>query len=267
MSTFLLCALEGCLGFISIPDFYLLLTGSKPKLGLRALKRGLVPHILLHPNNLLPTSSSVRLMSTSSPFKLTHVDGSGKPSMVDVSNKESTKRVATASGRIHIPPVAYRLLTDAPEPLFDGHTNSSIQELEQKKAKARAKGDVLVVAQLAGIMASKKTSELIPLCHQLNLSHVSVSLSLQEPELGIKSSAPTTSSSQNKPTSYSILCEATAICQGNTGVEMEALTAVSVSLLTVWDMLKAVAGREMRIENIHVSSKSGGKSGDFERIS
>ena len=103
--------------------------------------------------------------------------------------------------------------------------------------------------------ASKRTSELIPLCHPLALSHVAVELE------------PKTEPSKHHGKSFSIVCKVTVECEGKTGVEMEALTAVSVALLAVWDMLKAVAGKEMSIEGIRVTKKAGGKSGDFERKS
>lgn len=172
-------------------------------------------------NRLFSTSA---LSSTAAP-RLTHVDSTGRASMVNVAEKIPTKRSATAIGRIYIPQIAYDLITttDTSDP------NDTTPEA-RSKAKARGKGDVLTVAQLAGIMGAKRTSDLIPLCHPLSLSHVSVSLA---PEVN-----PTVEDGAN----YSILVTATVSCEGKTGVEMEALTAVSVSALTVWDMLKAVAG-------------------------
>jgi cyclic pyranopterin phosphate synthase len=113
------------------------------------------------------------------------------------------------------------------------------------------KGDALTVAQLAAIMGSKKTADLIPLCHPLNLTNVAVTLTPEAPK--------------EHTGRYSIVCCATVTSEGKTGVEMEALTAVSVGLLTVWDMLKAVAGKEMEIGGILVSHKAGGRSGDFHR--
>lgn len=121
--------------------------------------------------------------------------------------------------------------------------------------KARGKGDVLTVAQLAGIMGAKRTADLIPLCHPLALSHVLVTLDTEVHQRGTNSQDVT----------YSILCTATVSCEGKTGVEMEALTAVTVGALTVWDMLKAVAGKEMVIGEIMVTRKQGGKGGDFIR--
>ena len=160
-------------------------------------------------------------------------------------------RSATAIGKIHLTPSAFDLALPR-----DGSSNSSkslpqssISDVDQIKSrnKARSKGDVLVVAQLAAIMASKQTSDLIPLCHPIPISNVDVSFDLD-------------------PQECSITCRATVECQGRTGVEMEALTAVSVGLLTVWDMLKAVAGKEMVITDIMVINKSGGASGDFRRL-
>lgn len=166
--------------------------------------------------------------------------------MVDVSLKEVTRRIATASGRIFIPLIAYELLAST---YPDGEEPSTA--LEKAKQKVHRKGDTLTIAQLAAIMGSKKTSDLIPLCHPLQLSNVSVTLTLEAPA--------------HDSQRHSVLCRATVSCDAKTGVEMEALTAVSVGLLTVWDMLKAVAGKEMEIGEIVVTEKSGGKSGDFVR--
>ncbi|TFY72408.1 hypothetical protein EVG20_g576 [Dentipellis fragilis] len=212
---------------------------------------------------IMPASFSLRQIrhsstsNTPSPPKLSHMDDAGRPSMVDVSKKQPTKRTATATGRIYLPRIAYELIT----PTSSAPASSDISTsplLEKAKAKARAKGDVLTVAQLAAIMASKRTSDLIPLCHPLSLSHVSVTLTPEDhPE-----------DARNPKTHglcHSVLCKATVTCEGRTGVEMEALTAVSVGLLTVWDMLKAVAGKEMVISDIFVAHKAGGKSGDFIR--
>jgi len=196
--------------------------------------------------------------------------------MVDVSAKEPTKRTATASGRIYIPQVAYELITEPPIPTQDGRDRDSQEAqsaLERAKRKARAKGDVLTVAQLAAIMGCKRTHELIPLCHPLHLTQISVMLypendhAMSErpssPRNGENSSGEYGAHGARSP--YSVLCVATVTCEGKTGVEMEALTAVSVGLLTVWDMLKAVAGREMIIGDVVVTEKAGGKSGDFKR--
>lgn len=218
--------------------------------------------------------TSVRLMSSDtrasqSSLRLTHIDSAGKPAMVDVTEKAISKRTATAHGRIYISKLAYDLV----HVTSDGSSGVDSSDLhlsdddKRRKEKARSKGDVLAVAQLAGIMASKRTSELIPLCHPIALSHISVHLSV---ETGVGSSAngdsrPLESAQSSANKRYSILCRATVTCDGKTGVEMEALMAVSASLLTVWDMLKAVAGREMEIGEIMVTSKSGGKNGDFSR--
>jgi len=168
--------------------------------------------------------------------------------MVDVADKPSTQRTATAVGRIYIPLVAYGLVT-ATYPSH--HCPEPPNEEDRAKARARRKGDTLTVAQLAAIMGSKKTADLIPLCHPLNLTNVSVTVTPEAPK---------------EPSGrHSIVCRATVSSEGKTGVEMEALTAVSVGLLTVWDMLKAVAGKEMEIGGILVSQKAGGRSGDFRR--
>lgn len=177
--------------------------------------------------------------------QLTHIDSSGQASMVDVGGKKTTERSATAVGRVYIPERVYQLITD-----------SSVQRDNVQEKKATKKGDVLAVAQLAGIIGAKKTSDLIPLCHPLALSHVSV-LVEAHPELR--------SEEGESSKKWFVLITATAKCQGSTGVEMEALTAVSIAALTVWDMLKAVGGREMVISDIIVAKKAGGRSGDFVR--
>lgn len=169
--------------------------------------------------------------------------------MVDIGPKSSTQRTAIASGRILIPKVAYDLVVSHGSPTVP---SSEPEELRRAKEKARRKGDVLAVSQLAGIMACKRTAELIPLCHPIPITHIDVLLT---PEVrGDGTSA-----------AYSVRCEATVSCTGKTGVEMEALVAVSVALLNVWDMLKAVAGKDMEIQGIIVNEKSGGKNGDFSR--
>jgi cyclic pyranopterin monophosphate synthase len=154
---------------------------------------------------------------------LTHFDASGNAVMVDVSAKDETARVAVAKGRVVM----------APE---------TLREIVARRIK---KGDVLAVAQLAGIMAAKKTHELIPLCHPLLLTSVKVEL---VPD----------------PSASAVEIEATVKVGGKTGVEMEALTAVSAAALTVYDMVKAI-DRGMRIEDIRLVHKSGGKSGTFEQ--
>lgn len=239
-----------------------------------------------HADYPAPSAYRCRYNSTSavshrSP-RLTHIDDAGKAHMVDVSAKEPSKRTATASGRIYIPQVAYELITQPPTPTRDGggpegrDSQEAQSALEHARRKARAKGDVLIVAQLAAIMGCKRTHELIPLCHPLQLSQISVKL---YPESDRAVPEESTSACNEEGSSdelgepgargarspYSVLCAATVTCEGKTGVEMEALTAVSVGLLTVWDMLKAVAGREMIIGDIAVTEKAGGKSGDFTR--
>ena len=153
--------------------------------------------------------------------ELSHLDSEGRARMVDVSAKEETHRVATARGRVLMLPETLALIVDGKLP----------------------KGDVFAVARLAGIMAAKQTSSLIPLCHPLAITGVEVQLT---PD----ASAP------------AVEIEATVRTTGQTGVEMEALTAVSVAALTVYDMCKAVE-RTMRIEDVRLVAKSGGKSGDF----
>ncbi|MGX5650625.1 cyclic pyranopterin monophosphate synthase MoaC [Hydrogenophaga borbori] len=152
---------------------------------------------------------------------LTHFDAQGQAHMVDVGAKASTHRVAVAEGRITMQPETLALI-------------------ESGTAK---KGDVLGVARLAGIMAAKKTSDLIPLCHPIALTRVAVDFSVDS-------------------ASHSVLCTATAECTGQTGVEMEALTAASVALLTIYDMCKAV-DRGMVMGGIRLREKRGGKSGGF----
>ena len=153
--------------------------------------------------------------------QFTHVDENGNARMVDVSEKAVTSRTATACGTITMSRACFDMV-----------------------ARGRAKkGDVLGVAQVAGIMATKRTSDLIPLCHLLNLNKSKVEFTLDEENCSI-----------------TVLC--TAGCQGQTGVEMEALTGASVALLTVYDMCKAV-DRAMVISGIHLVEKQGGKSGLF----
>lgn len=152
---------------------------------------------------------------------LTHFDAQGQAHMVDVGAKASTRRVAVAEGRIRMQPDTLALI-------------------ESGTAK---KGDVLGVARLAGIMAAKKTSDLIPLCHPIALTRVAVDFEIERDN-------------------HSVRCTATTECTGQTGVEMEALTAASAALLTVYDMCKAV-DRGMVIEGVRLREKRGGKSGDF----
>ncbi|ETD78554.1 cyclic pyranopterin monophosphate synthase MoaC [Rhodobacter capsulatus] len=152
---------------------------------------------------------------------LTHFDDAGQAHMVDVSDKVDTKRTAVAEGRVVMRPETLALVM----------------------AGTAGKGDVLGIARVAGIMAAKRTADLIPLCHPLALSRVALEL-LPEPDTS------------------SVRIEATVATTGPTGVEMEALTAVSAAALTVYDMLKA-AEKSMRIEGIRLLSKDGGKSGSF----
>lgn len=153
--------------------------------------------------------------------KLTHIDDQGRARMVDVSAKTVTQRQATASGKVLMSQAAFDLT----------HNNK--------------KGDPIAIAELAGIMGAKKTSDLIPLCHPLPVTKVSVEITPLEKEIG-----------------FSV--KATVKTDGKTGVEMEALTAVSVACLTVYDMLKAV-DKAIEITDIMLVQKSGGKSGDFQR--
>ena len=150
---------------------------------------------------------------------LTHLDADGAAHMVDVGDKAVTQRRAIAAGRIAIAAVALAAIRDG----------------------AAKKGDVLAVARVAGIMAAKKTADLIPLCHPLPLTRVTLDLALDDS--GITATASTAT-------------------DGKTGVEMEALTAVSVALLTIYDMAKAM-DRAMTISDIRLLEKAGGKSGDW----
>jgi cyclic pyranopterin monophosphate synthase len=150
---------------------------------------------------------------------LTHLDETGAARMVDVAAKPATAREATAEGTITMSPEALMAIRDG----------------------AIRKGDVLAIARVAGIMAAKKTSDLIPLCHSIALSSVTVDFVFND---------------------NAIIATATARTIGQTGVEMEALTAASVSLLTIYDMAKAI-DRSMTISNIRLLAKSGGRSGDW----
>ncbi|KZT54130.1 molybdenum cofactor synthesis-step 1 protein isoform 2 [Calocera cornea HHB12733] len=177
---------------------------------------------------------------------LTHLDVSGRPVMVDVSTKQVTSRSAIATGRIFLNKLAYDLITDPTSAQIGAAATSD--STAARVEKALSKGPVLLTAELAGIQAAKQTSSLIPLCHPLPLTHVRVNLAPDERD-------------------HSVRCEAEVRCDGKTGVEMEALTACTVSLLTVWDMVKAVAGQEMEIGAVTVVAKRGGKSGDWEKAS
>lgn len=154
-------------------------------------------------------------------MEFTHVDKDGNAIMVDVGGKGSTRREAVATGRIRMSAEAFAAVRD----------------------RTMKKGDVLAVAQMAGIMATKRAAELIPLCHALNLTKAALAFTLC-------------------PESSEVRATCTVRCEGKTGVEMEALTGVSVALLTVYDMCKAIDKR-MEISGIHLVEKTGGKSGPF----
>jgi len=151
----------------------------------------------------------------------THINEQGRAKMVDVTDKDITNREAVAEGTVKV--------------------NADTMDLI--KSGGIKKGDVLSVAQVAGIMAAKKTSDIIPMCHPLKLSAVDIRFDLTDTEIYI---------------------EATVKCKGATGVEMEALTAVSTAALTIYDMCKAVQ-RDIEITNIRLMYKAGGKSGEFRR--
>jgi cyclic pyranopterin phosphate synthase len=153
--------------------------------------------------------------------KPTHLDETGRARMVDVGDKASTTRTAAAQGAVRM----------------------SAEALAQARAGDAKKGDVRAVAEIAGVMAAKRTSDLIPLCHPLPLSLVDVKIEFDDNLPGLRATARVRT-------------------DGKTGVEMEALTAVSVACLTIYDMLKAV-DRDMRIENVRLVEKTGGASGDY----
>jgi len=199
------------------------------------------------------TSCQMRLQQYSTQPRLSHLNEEGQASMVNIADKAPTKRTATAIGSIFIPAVAYNLITLT----NSGEAGIPKSQEDEAVAKARRKGDVISVARLAAIMGCKRTSDLIPLCHPLAISNVDIALTPLPP--------PLERNGCQGDGRYSILCKATVTCEGKTGVEMEALTAVSIGLLTVWDMLKAVAGKDMEIGHIMVTDKTGGKSGDFHR--
>ncbi len=152
---------------------------------------------------------------------LTHFDNAGQAHMVDVGAKAETARVARAAGSIFMQPATLALIRDG----------------------SAKKGDVLGIARIAAIQASKRTGDLIPLCHPIALTRVAVEFTIDEAQSAIH-------------------CEVTTECYGRTGVEMEALTATSVGLLTIYDMAKAV-DRGMRIDHIRLLEKTGGKSGHW----
>lgn len=155
-------------------------------------------------------------------MEFTHFDKEGNAYMVDVSDKVITKRTATAKGTIKV-------------------SDEVMNAVLGKKIK---KGDVFTVAQVAGIMATKRTSDIIPMCHNINLSNAKVYYEINEEK-------------------SEIVVYCTVVTEGRTGVEMEALTGVSTALLTIYDMCKAIC-KSMIIKDIHLVEKSGGKSGDFK---
>nr|WP_325232196.1 cyclic pyranopterin monophosphate synthase MoaC [uncultured Oscillibacter sp.] len=153
--------------------------------------------------------------------ELTHINEQGRARMVDVTKKDVTFREAQAEGRVRVSPETLALIRTGGTP----------------------KGDVLAVAQVAGILAAKRTHELIPMCHPLRLTAVDIAFTLEEAAVHIRSKVK---------------------CKGETGVEMEALTAVSAAALTIYDMCKAVQ-RDMEITDIRLCRKSGGKTGDYAK--
>jgi len=172
--------------------------------------------------NTLKTSK-IRGFCSQKNGSLTHIDEKGQAAMVDVGNKDVTTRTAMAQAVVEVGADILYLI-------------------EQNSLK---KGDILTTAQLAGIMAAKRTSELIPLCHNIPLSHIKVNLKLDK-------------------NNHSVIITSTARCEGRTGVEMEALTATAVSALTVYDMCKAVS-HDIIISEVKLVSKTGGVRGDFKR--
>lgn len=154
-------------------------------------------------------------------MELTHINGQGRAKMVDVSDKPETLRTAVAEGVIRVSPAT----------------------AERIRTGGIAKGDVLAVAQVAGIMAAKRTGDWIPMCHPVRLTGVDLSFTVEEAAVRIR---------------------AEARCKGETGVEMEALTAVSAAALAIYDMCKAIQ-KDMEISDIHLCRKTGGRSGDYEK--
>lgn len=155
--------------------------------------------------------------------QLTHFNTDGNAHMVDIGEKTDTERVAVVEGFIHVLPETLALIAD----------------------KGHKKGDVLQVARLAGIMAAKKTADLIPLCHPIPITHINVVLMLL-------------------PEEHAVRCEVTCKTVGKTGIEMEALVACNTTLMTIYDMCKAV-DRGMTINHVRLLKKSGGQSGDFHQ--
>ena len=172
-------------------------------------------------------------MTTPASSSLTHFDGQGQAHMVDVAGKAATHRIAVANGRIIMKPATLALIL----------------------AGNAKKGDVLGVARIAGIMAAKKTSDLIPLCHPLALTRVAIEF------VATKAGGAVVDGLIDDETG-SVSCTATVETVGPTGVEMEALTAVNIALLTIYDMCKAV-DRGMTITDVKLLQKHGGKSGSF----
>ena len=156
-------------------------------------------------------------------MELTHINGQGRAKMVDVGEKPPTRRTATAAARVLVNQETFQLI----------------------RSGGMKKGDVLTVAQVAGVMGAKRTPELIPMCHPILMDGIDLRLGLDERRCSVE-------------------IEATVSCDGRTGVEMEALTAVSTAALTVYDMCKAVQ-KDMVITDIRLLRKSGGVHGDFER--
>lgn len=172
-------------------------------------------------NNSVDLKPDAYSQLTKSASKLSHIDSKGRAKMVDVGAKEDTSRVAVATAMVYLGQEAFHLV---------------------KENKVR-KGDVLIVAQLAGIMASKLTPSLIPLCHNIHVTHSEVNLELDDEN-------------------FAVCITGTVNCVGKTGVEMESLTAVTVAALTVYDMCKAVS-HDIVISDVKLVRKSGGKSGDY----
>ena len=172
-------------------------------------------------------------MTTPSPSPLTHFDSQGQAHMVDVAGKPATRRIGVARGRIDMQPATLALIMSG-------------------NAK---KGDVLGIARVAGIMAAKKTSDLIPLCHPLALTRVAI-------DFVADSGYPESVRGSNNDKNTGISCTATVETIGPTGVEMEALLAVNIALLTIYDMCKAV-DRGMTINDVKLLEKHGGKSGSY----
>ena len=154
---------------------------------------------------------------------LSHIDKKGNAKIVDISNKKITKRIVIASGMIFV-------------------TNEILEQIRKNETK---KGDIFTVAKIAGIMAAKKTSDLIPLCHPLKIDDIQIAFHVDDSK-------------------KVIIAEAEVKCENKTGVEMEALTAISITLLTIYDMCKAIS-HEMKITDVHLINKSGGKTNFYKQ--